>query len=93
LIASASCQSSEGVSSYETFGDEADPQHWPLGIGDLLLGTKTKLSFFYYIGFYVLECLFLWYLSDLDLWLSVMSCGVMSTTASAYTHRQKEKSL
>jgi hypothetical protein len=26
LIASASCQSSEGVSSYEAFGDEADPQ-------------------------------------------------------------------
>jgi hypothetical protein len=27
LIASASFQSSKGVSSYETFGDEADPQH------------------------------------------------------------------
>jgi hypothetical protein len=26
LTASASCQSFEGVSSYETFGDEADPQ-------------------------------------------------------------------
>jgi hypothetical protein len=26
LIASALCQSSEGVSSYGTFGDEADPQ-------------------------------------------------------------------
>jgi hypothetical protein len=27
LIASALCQSSEGVSSHGTFGDEADPQH------------------------------------------------------------------
>jgi hypothetical protein len=36
------------------------------------------------------ECLFLLYLSDLDLWLSVMSCGVMSTIASAYTHRCKK---
>jgi hypothetical protein len=26
LIASALCQSSEGVSSYGTFGDEAEPQ-------------------------------------------------------------------
>jgi hypothetical protein len=57
-----------------------------LGIGDLLLGTKTKLFF---IGIYVLECLFLWYLSDLDLWLSVMGCGVMSTITSAYTYRKK----
>jgi hypothetical protein len=29
LIASALCQSSEGVSSYGTFGDEADPQQEP----------------------------------------------------------------
>ena len=59
---------------------------WPLGIGDLILGTKTKL--FFYI--YALECLLLWYLSDLDLLLSVMSCGVMSTIASVYTHRYKK---
>jgi hypothetical protein len=60
---------------------------WPLGIGDLLLGTKTKLFF---ISIYVLECLFLWYMSDLDLWLSVMGYGVISTIASAYTPRHKE---
>jgi hypothetical protein len=30
LIAFALCQSSEGVSSYGTFGDEADPQQYPL---------------------------------------------------------------
>jgi hypothetical protein len=36
----------------------------------------------------MLECLSLWYLSDLNLCLSVMSCGVMSTIASTYTHRQ-----
>jgi hypothetical protein len=59
---------------------------WPLGIGDLILGTKTKLFF---IGIYVPECLFLWYLSDLDFWLSVMGCGVMSTIASTYTPRHK----
>ena len=39
----------------------------------------------------MLECLFLWYLSDLDLWLSVMGCGVMFTIASAYTPRHKGK--
>jgi hypothetical protein len=27
-------------------------------------------------------------LSDLDLWLSVMGCGVMSTITSAYTYRK-----
>jgi hypothetical protein len=27
-------------------------------------------------------------MSDLDLWLSVMSCGVISTITSAYTYRQ-----
>jgi hypothetical protein len=43
-----------------------------------------------FIGIYMLECLFLWYLSDLDLWLSVMSCGVMSTIPSAYTYRHKK---
>jgi hypothetical protein len=48
---------------------------WPLGIGDLLLGKKQN----YFLGIYTLECLFLWYLFDLDLWLSVMSRGVMST--------------
>jgi hypothetical protein len=58
---------------------------WLLGIGDLILGTKTKLFF---ISIYALECLFLWYLPHLNLWLSVMSCGVMSTITSAYTHRQ-----
>jgi hypothetical protein len=58
---------------------------WLFGIGDLLLGTKIKL-FFLSMN---LNVLFLWYLSDLDLWLSVMSCGVMSTIASAYTHRYK----
>jgi hypothetical protein len=41
----------------------------------------------------MLECLFLWYMSDLDLWLSVMGCGVMSTIASTYTPRHKEKYL
>jgi hypothetical protein len=53
------------------------------------LRNKNKIIFFY-IDIYELECLFLWYLSDLDLWLSVMSCGVMSTIASAYTHRYKK---
>jgi hypothetical protein len=32
-------------------------------------------------------------MSDLDLWLSVMGCGVMSTIASTYTPRHKEKYL
>jgi hypothetical protein len=32
-------------------------------------------------------------LSDLDLWLSVMGCGVMSTIASAYTSRHKGEYL
>jgi hypothetical protein len=44
-----------------------------------------------FIVIYVLECLFLWYLSDLDLWLSVVSCGVMSTITSAYTYMHKYK--
>jgi hypothetical protein len=57
-----------------------------LGIGDLLLGKKNKTIFF---CIYMLECLFLWLLSDLDLWLSVISCGVMSTITSAYTYRKK----
>jgi hypothetical protein len=48
--------------------------------------NKNKTIF---ISVYVLECLLLWYMSDLDLWLGVMSCGVMSTIASAYTHRYK----
>jgi hypothetical protein len=59
-----------------------------LGIGDLFIGTTTKL--FFYINICMLECLFLWYLYDLDLWLSVMSCGVMSTIPSAYTYRHKK---
>jgi hypothetical protein len=46
--------------------------------------TNKNKSIYIYI--YVFEYLFLWYLSDLDLWLSVMSCGVMSTIASAYTY-------
>jgi hypothetical protein len=49
------------------------------------LRNKNKTIF---IDIYVLECLFLWYMSDLDLWLSVMSCGVMSTITSAYTYRK-----
>jgi hypothetical protein len=61
---------------------------WLLGIGYLLLGTKIKL--FLYISMN-LNVLFLWYMSDLDLWLSVMSCGVMSTITSAYTPRHKGK--
>ena len=50
------------------------------------LRNKNKTIFF----IYMLECLFLWYLPNMDLWLSVMSCGVMSTIASAYTHRYKK---
>jgi hypothetical protein len=42
-----------------------------------------------FISIYMLECLFLWYMSDLDLWLSVMSCGVMSTITSTYTYKKK----
>jgi hypothetical protein len=57
-----------------------------LGIGDLPSGTKIKTNF---VNIYMLECLFLWYLSDLDLWLSAMSCEVMSTITSAYTYRKK----
>jgi hypothetical protein len=49
-----------------------------LGIGDLILGIKTKLFF------YLCASMF-----DLDLWLSVMSCGVMSTITSTYTYRKK----
>jgi hypothetical protein len=48
--------------------------------------NKNKTIF---IGIYTLECLFLWYLFDLDLWLSVMSCGEMFTITSAYTYRHK----
>jgi hypothetical protein len=50
------------------------------------LSNKNKTIF---IGIYTLECLFLWYLSDLDLWLSVISCRVMSTITYAYTYRHK----
>jgi hypothetical protein len=50
------------------------------------LRNKNKTIF---IGIYTLECLFLWYLSDLDLWLGVMVCGVMSTITSSYTYRHK----
>jgi hypothetical protein len=32
-------------------------------------------------------------LSDFDLWLSVIGCGVMSTIASAYTPKHKGKYL
>jgi hypothetical protein len=46
------------------------------------LRNKNKTIF---IKIYTLECLFLWHLFDLDFWLSVMSCGVMSTIPSAYT--------
>jgi hypothetical protein len=42
---------------------------------------------------YELECLFLWHLPDLDLWLSVMGCGVVSTIAFTNTPRHKEKCL
>jgi hypothetical protein len=38
----------------------------------------------------MLECLFLWYLYDLDLWLSVMGCGVIASTC---TSRHKGKYL
>jgi hypothetical protein len=51
-----------------------------------IIRNKNKTIF---IGIYTLECLFLWYLLDLDLWLSVMSCGVMSTITYAYTYRHK----
>jgi hypothetical protein len=47
------------------------------------LRNKNKTIF---IGIYVFECLFLWYMFDLDFWLSVMSCGVMSTITSAYIY-------
>jgi hypothetical protein len=50
------------------------------------LRNKNKTIF---IGIYTLECMFLWYLSDLDLWLSVMSREVMSTITSTYTYRYK----
>jgi hypothetical protein len=62
---------------------------WPLGIGDLLLGTK-KNYFYRYLWTWMFVLMIL---SDLDLWLSVMSCGVMSTTASTYTPRHKGKCL
>jgi hypothetical protein len=52
------------------------------------LRNKNKTIF---IDIYAHECLFLWYLYDLDLWLSVMNCGVMSTITSAYTYRHKYK--
>ena len=46
------------------------------------LRNKSKTIF---VDIGMLECLFLWYLSDLGLWLSGMSCGVVSTIASTYT--------
>jgi hypothetical protein len=52
----------------------------------LNLRNKNKTIF---IGIYMLECLFLWYLFDLDFWLNVMSCGVMYTITFAYTYRKK----
>jgi hypothetical protein len=52
------------------------------------LRNKNKIIF---IDIYAFECLFLWYFFDLDLWLSVMSCGVMSTITSAYTYMYKYK--
>jgi hypothetical protein len=61
---------------------------WPSGLGDLLVGTKSKLFF---VNICMFECLFLWYMSDLDLWLSVMSYGVMSTITYAYTYKHKYK--
>jgi hypothetical protein len=48
--------------------------------------NKNKTIF---IDIYTLECLCLWYMSDLVIWLSVMSCGVMSTITSAYAYRHK----
>jgi hypothetical protein len=45
--------------------------------------TKPKL----FSIFKNVVCLFLWYLSDLDLWFSVCSRGVMSTITSTYTFR------
>jgi hypothetical protein len=52
------------------------------------LRSKNKTIF---IGIYMLECLFLWYMSDLDFWLSAMSCGVMSTITSTYMYMHKYK--
>jgi hypothetical protein len=58
-----------------------------LGLVDLLLGTKTKLFCRYpYAWVFVLMIL-----PDLDLWLSVISCGVMSTFTSTYAYRHKYK--
>ena len=51
--------------------------------------TLRNINKTIFIGIYTLECLFLWYLFDLDLWLSVMSCGVMSTITSIYMYRYK----
>jgi hypothetical protein len=48
--------------------------------------NKNKTIF---LGIYTLECLFLRYLYDLDLWLSVMGCRVMSIITSAYTYKHK----
>jgi hypothetical protein len=49
------------------------------------LRNKIKTIF---VSICMLQCLFLWYLFDLDLWLSVMSCGVMSIITSAYTYKK-----
>jgi hypothetical protein len=54
------------------------------------LRNKIKTIF---VNICMLECLFLWYMSDLDLWLSVMSCGVLSTITFAYTYRHKYKQI
>jgi hypothetical protein len=53
-----------------------------------ILRNKNRTIF---IVIYTLEWLFLWYLYDLDLWLSVITCGVMSTITFAYTYRHKYK--
>jgi hypothetical protein len=52
----------------------------------ILRNKKIKTIF---VNIDMLECLLLWYLFDLDLWLSVMSYGVMSTITFAYTYRKK----
>jgi hypothetical protein len=52
------------------------------------LRNKIKTIF---VNICMIECLFLWYLSDLDLWLSVNSFGIVSTITSVYTYRHKYK--
>jgi hypothetical protein len=48
--------------------------------------NKIKTIF---VNICMLGCLFLWYMSDLDLWLSMMICGVMPTITFAYTYKKK----